>query len=128
MVAGVVVLGGVRLLRMWGAEPMSGSAERRMPPEETPGAGVGIEALDSAEDFPRVGGPSNGLGRPMPKQPFPGQRKPPCEERGEKAINGACWVGVGDEKPPCGPKMFDHEDRCYLPSYDAPRQPASEKQ
>jgi eukaryotic-like serine/threonine-protein kinase len=128
MLGGLVVVGGAGLWRVQGLGPMSVAEERHVPRMDAPDAGVASEALASSEDFPRVGVPVNVMGRSMPKQPFPGQRKPPCEERVEKAINGACWVGVADEKPPCGPKMFDHEDRCYLPSYDAPRQPASEKQ
>ncbi|WP_224367793.1 serine/threonine-protein kinase [Hyalangium versicolor] len=100
--------------------------ESHAPPVEAPDAGVGDEALASTQNFPRVGVPPSALGRPMPKQPYPGQRKPPCSARGERSINGGCWVIVGaEERPPCGPTMFDHEDRCYYASYDAPRQPAS---
>jgi hypothetical protein len=63
----------------------------------------------------------------MPKQPFSGQRKPPCE-RGEREINGGCWVGpIGDETPPCGDTMFDYEGRCYKASVDMPRQPTSDQ-
>jgi eukaryotic-like serine/threonine-protein kinase len=61
----------------------------------------------------------------MPSEPFKGQRKPPCTERGEVVLKGACWVRVHAEKPPCGSSMFDHEDGCYIPSFNAPRQPTS---
>lgn len=94
---------------------------------ESPDAGVGDEVLASAEVLPRVGPFISSLGRAMPKQPFPNQRRPPCE-RGERAINGGCWVGPIDlEKPPCGEKMFDYEGRCYFASFDGPRQPTSEE-
>jgi hypothetical protein len=98
---------------------------RHTPLPEAPDAGVGDEALTSAVNVPRVGVPLDALGLPMPKKPQPGQRKPPCE-RGETAIYGACWVGVIGEKPPCGQKMFDYEDRCYFASYDAPPRPTSQ--
>ncbi len=87
--------------------------------------GVGDQALSSAVDLPRVGVPLYAMALPMPKKPLPGQRKPPCE-RGETAINGACWVHVGGEEPPCGQKMFEYEGGCYFASFDAPRQPTSE--
>jgi hypothetical protein len=86
--------------------------------------GVAEEALSSVEDVPSTGTPYGSLGAPMPKQPYPWQRKPPCE-RGETAINGGCWTWVGGENPPCGPKMFEHETRCYKPSVDMPRTPTS---
>lgn len=65
--------------------------------------------------------PLSALGRPMPPKPFPGQLTPPCDPKMERVINGACWVGpIGIEKPPCGPKAFDYEERCYVPSFNAP--------
>jgi hypothetical protein len=94
-------------------------------PEKTD-AGVGEEALLSVQNLPTAGIPAAALAREMPKQPFPGQRKPPCE-RPEKVINGGCWVGVVDEKPPCGQRMFDFADRCYIPAYTIPRPPTSEE-
>jgi serine/threonine protein kinase len=130
VVGGLLVLAGSELLhdRETGPSPLPPIAEAWSVPQiETPDAGVAEEVLLAAEAPVRVGVPLHVMGRPMPRQPFPGQRRPPCEARGEKAINGACWVGVIDERPPCGPKMFDHEDRCYYPSYDAPRQPSSEQ-
>jgi hypothetical protein len=86
--------------------------------------GVGEQALSSAVDVPQVEVPLYELGLPMPKKPQPGQCKPPCD-RGETAINGACWVRVAREVPPCGQRMFDHEDGCYVALYDAPPQPTS---
>jgi len=98
-------------------------------PEEVaqfaPDAGVGDKALQSVEDVSKSVLPAIlSLGRPMPKGPLRGQRTPPCE-RGETTINGACWVWVGGEKPPCGETMFDYDGRCYKVSADVPRQPTS---
>jgi hypothetical protein len=86
--------------------------------------GVAEEALSSVEEVPSTGTPYDLLGAPMPKQPFPWQRKPPCE-RGETAIHGGCWSRIWGEEPPCGQKMFDYENGCYKPSVDMPRTPTS---
>jgi serine/threonine protein kinase len=128
LIAGLVLLLSERLLFHWSLEPTASVEEvHTVPMPEVPDGGVGEEALASMQDFPRVGVPTYSLGVPMPKSPLPGQRRPPCEARVEKAINGACWVVVGDEKSPCGSRMFDYEERCYVPSFDAPRQPTSEE-
>jgi serine/threonine protein kinase len=106
--------------------PLPIAEEHHVPAMDAPDAGVGEEALAAAQDFPRVGAQLNALGRPMPKDPFPGQLRPPCDPKMERVINGACWVGpIGAEKPPCGPKAFDYEERCYMPSFNAPRLPTS---
>lgn len=99
----------------------------KTPTPDSPDAGVGEGVLASTEVLPRVGPFMLSLGRPMPNQPYPGQRRPPCE-RGERAINGGCWVGPIDmEKPPCGEKMFDYEGRCYFVSFESPRQTTSDQ-
>jgi serine/threonine protein kinase len=88
-------------------------------------AGVAEQAITSVYDTPRAVLPSIfSLGRPMPKKPLQGQRKPPCA-RGEREIYRACWVEVAREKPPCGDTMFDHEGACYKAAADMPRQPTS---
>ncbi len=100
---------------------------RETPSPEAPDGGVGDETLASMVQAPRPGTPSYMLGLPMPKAPLPGQRRPPCDPDAEKVINGACWAGpIGTKKPPCGAVMFDHEDGCYIPSVNVPRQPTSE--
>ncbi|MFL5344769.1 MAG: serine/threonine-protein kinase [Hyalangium sp.] len=98
---------------------------RKPPPMEAPDGGVGDVALTEATDVPRGGVPSYAIGVRMPKTPFPGQRKPPCE-RGERAINDGCWALLGDEEAPCSPKHVEYEGRCYMPAYDMARQPTSE--
>jgi serine/threonine protein kinase len=97
---------------------------RETPSLEAPDGGVGDEALTSAEDVLRVGVPLYAIGLSMPRQPFPWQKKPPCE-RGETAINGGCWFGPSG-KPPCGPRAYDYSDGCYVPMSDPPRAPTSE--
>jgi serine/threonine protein kinase len=100
-------------------------------PEEiaqfAPDAGVADEAQTSLQDVPRVVMPLvMGVGAKMPKQPFPGQRKPPCDPDTEIAVIGACW-SVLKKKAPCGPAAYDYVDQCLRASFDAPRQPTSEQ-
>jgi serine/threonine protein kinase len=92
-----------------------------------PDAGVGEEMLQAVKDLPSAGVVLATIGREMPKQPFPGQRKPPCEPRLETVIMGACWVRVGSETSPCGMKMFDWDGKCFTPSFTAPSQPTSDE-
>lgn len=96
--------------------------------ELTPDAGVGEEALASVQGVERRVGPwLLSLGRPMPSKPYPDQRRPPCD-RGEKEINGACWVGpLRDDVPPCGDRMFEYEGGCYFASFTGPKTPTSEE-
>jgi hypothetical protein len=89
--------------------------------------GVDDAVLAAAHDFPRAEVMPGLIGREMPKDGFPRQRKPPCTERGERAIKGACWFGpLEGEKSPCGSKLFDYDGRCYVPSFNSPRQPTSQ--
>jgi len=129
--AGAVALLVVLLLRP-STPPAATPTPWLATPEEVaqfaPDAGVGEEALTSAQDVPKVMLPALlSFGRPMPSKPYPNQRRPPCEPRVEREINGACWVVVGTERPPCGDRMFDWEDRCYLASYNEGQQPTSEQ-
>ncbi len=91
-----------------------------------PDAGVGEEVLASVEAVEKRVGPwILALGRPIPSKPYPDQRRPPCE-RGEKEINGGCWVGpLRDEVPPCGDKMFEYQGGCYFASFAGPKTPTS---
>jgi serine/threonine protein kinase len=97
------------------------------PPIDAPDAGVGDTALASAQPFPRDPAPVLSLGLPMPKQPFPGQRRPPCAPLLERAINGGCWAGpIESRKPPCGGEGYDYDGGCYIPSLAMTRQPTSD--
>ncbi|KFE67131.1 protein kinase domain-containing protein [Hyalangium minutum] len=137
---GASAMGGLitALMMLWVRPGVPEPAPKPLPnptpwlatPEEVapfaPDAGVGEAALSSVENMnPRVGDFVVSLGRSMPSKPFPLQRRPPCN-RGEKEINGGCWIGPIDaEKPPCGDQMFDYEGRCYFASFGENRQPTS---
>jgi hypothetical protein len=129
MVGGTLVTIAAELHRSSSPEPeaRSASEERHVPQRDTPDAGVGDEALLSAQDVPRATALTYGMGRSMPDQPFPNQRKPPCDPISERVINGGCWFGPnGTLKPPCGKNAFEYEDGCYVPMFDPPRQPTSD--
>jgi eukaryotic-like serine/threonine-protein kinase len=129
MVGGTLVAIAVDVRGKHPPEPelQSVHEERHLPHRETPDAGVGDEVLLSTQDVPRAAAPTYGLGRSMPDQPFPNQRKPPCDPDSERVINGGCWFGPsGTLKPPCGRSAFEHEDGCYVPMFDPPRQPTSD--
>lgn len=82
---------------------------------------VGLaEVPVSVEQFEPV---RRGIGLEMPKNPLPGQRRPPCVKPLIK-INGGCWVGPVDEEPPCGARSYEWQNKCYLPLIDS-AQPAT---
>lgn len=61
-----------------------------------------------------------GISRDMPKDPLPGQRRPPCEFPEVELRNG-CWWLLGNATPPCGKRGYAWKNKCYLPSYEPPR-------
>jgi hypothetical protein len=67
------------------------------------------------------------LNQTVPVRPFPGQKVPPCDTGyGEKEINGGCYVGVKDVKPPCG-LLLRSGDTCYRPVAADPQKPVGIK-
>jgi eukaryotic-like serine/threonine-protein kinase len=92
-----------------------------------PDAGVAKESLTSVQNVPETVMPAVlTLNGKMPKQPFPGQRRAPCDPDTEIVVYGACWSVLKKESP-CGPTAFDYEGLCLRASFDAPRQPTSEE-
>lgn len=66
-----------------------------------------------------------GLSLPMPDRPFPGQRKPPCNRKGEVELRGGCWYELARVKSPCDEDAYDYKGACYLPSFPVQRAPTS---
>jgi hypothetical protein len=62
-----------------------------------------------------------GFGLPMPDRPFPGQRKPPCNRKGEVELRGGCWYELARVKSPCDDDAYDYKGACYLPSFPVQR-------
>ncbi|HEX8438988.1 hypothetical protein [Archangium sp.] len=64
------------------------------------------------------------LARPLPKEPFKGQKRPPCTRYTEVEIVGACWM-PHELKAPCPEDLFEHQGKCYAPSFSAKPPPSS---
>jgi len=59
----------------------------------------------------------------IPKEPYPWQKTKDCNpDLGERLINGGCWAGMVDVKPPCK-LLFRHGDICYRPVAADPNKP-----
>ena len=76
----------------------------------------------------RAGDKGQGIKAPLPEDPFPGQKKPPCRKAGEVEIRGACWLRL-DTKPPCKEEgkedAFLWKAACYAPALPIGREPTS---
>jgi hypothetical protein len=62
------------------------------------------------------------LARPMPKEPFKGQKRPPCIRYTEVELIGACWM-PHRLKAPCPDAIFEHQGECYAPVFLIPPPP-----
>jgi hypothetical protein len=62
--------------------------------------------------------------RPLPKEPFKGQKRPPCTRYTETELVGACWA-AHELKAPCPEDLFEYQGKCYLPSFSARPPPSS---
>lgn len=59
------------------------------------------------------------LSHPFPKQPYKGQKRPPCNPNVEVEIMGACWV-PHKRKAPCPEELYEHQGECYTTAMLAP--------
>jgi hypothetical protein len=64
------------------------------------------------------------LARPLPNEPLKGQKRPPCTRYVEVEMVGACWA-PHELKAPCPETLFEHQGKCYLPSFSAKPPPSS---
>ena len=111
----VLLLWGV-LTHDWG----SGAAgyTRASQAAESPDAGtqgIGEESVASVSPAQTPPSSEQGVTRPMPDGPTPGQKRPPCNRQGTVVINGGCWRRIEDFTPPCGPGDYEYKERCYVP-------------
>jgi serine/threonine protein kinase len=95
-------------------------------------AGAAEEALTAPSSDPAVKTSWGRVAAPMPSEPLPGQRRPPCNRNGEVELRGGCWIAQTGMEPPCdgfspgGQIPYAWGDGCYLPSYPPRRQPTSD--
>ncbi|WP_257453226.1 hypothetical protein [Archangium lipolyticum] len=64
------------------------------------------------------------LARPLPQEPFKGQKRPPCTRYTEVELIGACWV-PHELKAPCPDNLYEHQGKCYLPIFSVKPPPQS---
>lgn len=129
LIAGVVLLIAIH----GGSErPEPAPAPAWVPPvaleEPTPenlDGGVAEEVVVSTATVPRDVTPYVTIHAAMPKQPFPGQKKPPCDPDVEVFALGACWSLLKKESP-CGPSAYDYQGKCLRAVYEGQRAPTSE--
>ncbi|WP_224240660.1 serine/threonine-protein kinase [Hyalangium gracile] len=81
-------------------------------------------AVSVSEELPEPGW--QGLGEEVPKDPLPGQARPPCKQRGAVVINKGCWGRPEVSTPPCGEGEYEWEGRCYRPLLGLPRPATSQ--
>lgn len=62
------------------------------------------------------------LARPLPREPFKGQKRPPCTRYTEVELVGACWA-PHELKAPCPEDLFEYQGKCYIPAFSAKTQP-----
>ncbi|AKJ02508.1 hypothetical protein ATI61_108104 [Archangium gephyra] len=64
------------------------------------------------------------LARPLPREPFKGQKRPPCTRYAEVELVGACWL-PHKLKAPCPDVLYEHQGECYSPAFSARPPPQS---
>ena len=81
---------------------------------------VALEDPTSQEGQPMIA-------RPLPREPFKGQKRPPCTRYAEVELVGACWM-PHEMKAPCPNVLFEHQGKCYAPVFRAQAPPQSIEQ
>ena len=98
--------------------------------EAVPGAAPAALAVEPPPDVWATDGDTPDAGpliaRPMPAEPFEGQKRPPCAKY-ETAIQGGCWAELArkPDEDNCGQNGFAHGGKCYVPVRKAKRLPTS---
>jgi hypothetical protein len=64
------------------------------------------------------------VARPLPREPFKGQKRPPCHRYAEVDLIGACWM-PHEHKAPCPDVLYEHQGKCYAPVFSAKPPPQS---
>jgi hypothetical protein len=88
--------------------------------------GLGEDSLASRVEAQRVPLAAKVISENMPKQPLPGQRRPPCRGNDVEVIHGACWIRLNGVEPPCGDNEYLWKGVCYAPLLGSTRPPTSQ--
>ncbi len=119
----VLALVATAVLLMALAQVLPGAREARGG-EDPVGLGEGVLGAPVQRVIPER--PQPGILLEMPKGPFKGQLRPPCE-RPEVAIRGGCWIELKASTEECRRYGYEWQEGCYLPSFPPPPQPTSEE-
>jgi hypothetical protein len=87
--------------------------------------GLGDDAVTARVETSEVPITLKSVSQEIPKQPLPGQRRPPCQRRWEVVINGGCWKLLAGSEPPCGEGEYEWQGGCYDPALTRTRAPTS---
>jgi hypothetical protein len=85
---------------------------------ENPGTPTHGGLVDTADAGQSV------LARPLPREPFKGQKRPPCTRYAEVELVGACWL-PHELKAPCPDVLYEYQGKCYSPAFSAKPPPSS---
>ncbi len=113
------------LVGIWWMGPTS----RKQMPEvvQTGTAGLGDKGVRAQLETQEEPTSVKAVAKEVPKQPLPGQLRPPCG-RGEVEIRGGCWAPWTTLTPPCGEKAYEWNGACYWPLIkESQRVPTSEE-
>ncbi|MDY7232656.1 serine/threonine-protein kinase [Hyalangium rubrum] len=66
----------------------------------------------------------------LPREPFPGQRRPDangrCYSKLQVAINGGCWLALDADTTACNGDGYVYKGKCYVPVFPPIRAPTSD--
>ena len=82
---------------------------------DTPTHGGLVDTADAGQSV---------LARPLPREPFKGQKRPPCTRYAEVELVGACWL-PHELKAPCPDVLYEYQGKCYSPAFSAKPPPQS---
>jgi hypothetical protein len=124
---GVLLLALVRLAFVSqppsGPEPLANTPPAPMSHEVPTAGGNAYPFFNSAlTDTTDVGEPV--LARQLPREPFKGQKRPPCARYSEVELVGGCWM-QHVLKAPCPEELFEYQGNCYVPAFSAKPPPQS---
>jgi hypothetical protein len=117
VLAGAAAVGALVfvLVRPSPVSPPSGSPVLPGTQEERPDTFSDAVLYDTTSLEPRL------FAKPLPREPFKGQKRPPCIRYTEVELVGACWI-PHKLKAPCPDVLYEHQGECYLP-VASPRPP-----
>jgi hypothetical protein len=128
-VSGALAISGMWIRQSVSDEGTGAGREHTRADEERDAGTVGLAdtVLEVPASGDSIGETTQQVGLDMPKQPFPGQRQPPCGTL-LVAVNGGCWVRTGEVTPPCGADAYEWKKECYVPALPPPRPQTSQPQ